>query len=131
MSGKDRLLDTNIVIGLFANQSSITEKIKSFSDNIFIPSIVIGELFYGAEQSTRKEENIRKIEQFAGASFVLECDTDTARFYGKIKSQLKVKGRPIPENDIWIAALAEQHQLTLVTRDSHFNGVDVILTEIW
>lgn len=56
MNGKDCLLDTNIVIGLFANESSITEKIKSFSGSIFIPSIVLGELFYGAEQSTRKDE---------------------------------------------------------------------------
>lgn len=131
MNGKDCLLDTNVVIGLFANESSITEKIKSFSDNIFIPSIVLGELFYGAEQSTRKDENRKKIEEFAQASLVLECDADTARSYGKIKSQLKIKGGPVPENNIWIAALAAQHHLTLVTRDKHFNSIDAILTATW
>jgi tRNA(fMet)-specific endonuclease VapC len=131
MNGKDCLLDTNIVIGLFANESSIKEKIKSFFGNIFIPSIVLGELFYGAEQSTRKDYNRRKIEELAEASLVLECDADTARFYGKIKNQLKIKGTPIPENDIWIAALADQHQLILVTRDKHFNNVETISIEAW
>ncbi len=131
MNGKDYLLDTNIVIGLFANELSITEKIKSLSGSVFIPSIVIGELFYGAEQSTRKEENKKKIEELAEASLVLECDTDTARFYGKVKSHLKIKGTPIPENDIWIAALAEQHKLTLATRDKHFAHVETITVESW
>lgn len=131
MNGKDCLLDTNIVIGLFANESSIKEKIKSFSGNIFIPIIVLGELFYGAEQSTRKDYNRRKIEELAEASLVLECNAGTARFYGKIKNQLKIKGTPIPENDIWIAALADQHQLILVTRDKHFNNVETISIEAW
>jgi tRNA(fMet)-specific endonuclease VapC len=120
MSGKSYLLDTNIVIGLFANESSITEKIKPTTSRIFIPSIVFGELFYGAEQSSKKEENRKKIDALAQVSFVLECDLDSARQYGRIKSRLKDKGAPIPENDIWIAALAQQHQLTLVTRDKHF-----------
>lgn len=131
MNGKDCLLDTNIVIGLFANESSITDKIKSFSGSILIPSIVLGELFYGAEQSTRKVENRKKIEELAEASIILECDTNTARFYGKIKSLLKVKGTPIPENDIWIAALAEQHKLTLATRDKHFANIGSIEVESW
>lgn len=131
MNGKDYLLDTNIVIGLFANESSITGKIKSLSGSVSIPSIVIGELFYGAEQSSRREENKKKIEALAEASLVLECDIDTARLYGKIKSHLKAKGTPIPENDIWIAALAEQHQLILSTRDKHFNNIDSISTESW
>jgi tRNA(fMet)-specific endonuclease VapC len=131
MNGKNYLLDTNIVIGLFANEAMIVEKIKSHSISICIPSVVIGELFYGAEQSSRKEENKKKIEALAQASLVVECDTDTARLYGKIKSQLKAKGTPIPENDIWIAALAEQHRLTLVTRDKHFNAIETVSTESW
>lgn len=131
MNGRDCLLDTNIIIGLFANDSSITEKIKTFTGSIFIPSIVLGELFYGAEQSTRKVENRKRIEELAEASLVLECDLGTARSYGKVKSLLKVKGSPIPENDIWIAALADQHQLILVTRDKHFNNIETILIEVW
>lgn len=62
MNGNGYLFDTNIVIGLFVNESSITEKLKSYSGHIFIPSIVLGELFYGAQLSTRKEEDKKKIE---------------------------------------------------------------------
>jgi tRNA(fMet)-specific endonuclease VapC len=131
MSGKNYLLDTNIVIALFTKESSITEKIRSFPGNIFIPSIVIGELFYGAEKSTRKEENKKKVEALAASSSVLDCDTDTARLYGKIKNHLRDKGTPIPENDIWIASLAEQHQLTIVTRDKHFLNIESVASESW
>jgi tRNA(fMet)-specific endonuclease VapC len=131
MSGRNCLLDTNIVISLFANELSVTEKIKSYTGNILIPSIVLGELFYGAEQSTRKDTNKRKIEEFAKASVVLECDAETARVYGRIKGQLKAKGTPIPENDIWIAAPAEQHQLLLITRDKHFDNIDALSVEAW
>jgi tRNA(fMet)-specific endonuclease VapC len=56
---------------------------------------------------------------------------NTARSYGKIKNQLKVKGSPIPENDIWIAALADQYQLLLITRDKHFNNIEAISIETW
>lgn len=131
MNGNGYLFDSNIVIGLFANEAVITKKIASFSGRIFIPSIVLGELFYGAYQSTRKEENTKKIEALATTAFVLECDADTARFYGEIKSFLKANGTPIPENDIWIAAIAKQHQLVLVTRDKHFNNINVISIENW
>ena len=65
MSGKNYLLDTKILIGLFASEASIVEKIKSNPTGIFIPSIVLGELFYGAEQSTKKEENRKKIDALA------------------------------------------------------------------
>jgi tRNA(fMet)-specific endonuclease VapC len=88
MSGKNFLLDTNIVIGLFANEPSIIEKIKTPS-SIFIPSIVLGELFYGAEQSSKKEENLKKIDTLAHVTLIIECDLETARLYGKIKSQIE------------------------------------------
>jgi len=131
MSGKNYLLDTNIIIGLFANEPSIVEKIKSVTAIIFIPSIVLGELFYGAEQLSKKDENRKRIDELAKASLIVECDLQTARLYGKIKSQLKIKGSPVPENDIWIAALAQQHQSTLVTRDKHFNNIEELLIESW
>ena len=131
MSGKNYLIDTNIVIGLFASEPSIIEKIKSQSGVISVPSIVIGELFYGAEQSSKKESNRKRIEEFAQTSLITDCDLDTARHYASVKSYLKSKGTPIPENDIWIAALAKQHRLTLVTRDKHFNNIQELLLESW
>ena len=80
MSGKDYLLDTNIIIGLFARESLLIGKIKSYTSDIFIPSIVLGELFYGAEQSGKKEENRKKIDALAQNSAIVECDLGTSRF---------------------------------------------------
>ena len=76
MNGKGYLFDTNIVIGLFAGDSAIVEKIKSHSGIIQIPSIVLGELFYGAAQSTKKESNMKRVEEFANTVMVAECDLD-------------------------------------------------------
>jgi tRNA(fMet)-specific endonuclease VapC len=129
MSGKC-LLDTNIVIALFANDATIKEHLVK-TDEVFIPSVVIGELFYGAYKSARSKENISRIDNFAGSSIVLGCDTETARLYGEIKYALSVKGHPIPENDIWIAAIAIQHDLTLISRDAHFVEVDNLKIAVW
>jgi len=56
---------------------------------------------------------------------------DTAKLYGEIKNRLKVKGRPIPENDIWIAALAQQYSLTLASNDGHFSEIENLQAEMW
>jgi tRNA(fMet)-specific endonuclease VapC len=64
-------------------------------------------------------------------SKLLLCDEQTARQYGRISQQLRKKGRPIPQNDMWIAALALQHGLTLVTRDAHFSHIDGLLLQDW
>ena len=62
---------------------------------------------------------------------VLKVDQYTAEIYAQIRFELKQKGRPLPDNDIWIAALARQHDLSLVTRDSHFDVVDGIQRMSW
>jgi len=61
----------------------------------------------------------------------LELNLITAAYYGKIKNNLRLKGKPIPENDIWIAAAALQNNLTVITRDKHFLEIDLIKSEIW
>ena len=129
MTGKV-LLDTNIVIALFAGESSVQQPLSTISE-VFIPSIVLGELYYGAHKSAHAEKNIVRIDEFAANNMVLLCDTATAQQYGVIKNQLRTKGKPIPENDMWIAAIAKQYQLTLVTRDNHFQHVDELALEQW
>jgi tRNA(fMet)-specific endonuclease VapC len=59
------------------------------------------------------------------------CDLPVAREYGRLKQVLRTKGRPLPENDIWIAAVALVHELVRVTRDGHFLEVDELLTASW
>lgn len=124
------LVDTNIIIALFAGESSVLEKIRN-APGIHIPSIVLGELYYGAFNSTKVNDNIEIIRKFSQEASVLSCNILTASHYGEIKSQLKAKGHPIPENDIWIAALSVQYNLILVTRDSHFRYISTLKTLKW
>jgi len=128
MSGK-YLLDTNIVIALFQGEQPILDKITQFK-SVFTPSIVVGELYFGAFKSSKIKENVTRINEFALKSEILNCDQHTAKIYGEIKSGLNSIGKPIPENDIWIAATAMQYNLTLITRDSHFNYVSGLSLEM-
>jgi tRNA(fMet)-specific endonuclease VapC len=98
---------------------------------VFTPAIVLGELYYGAYKSSRVEENISRINEFASHSAILLCDAVTARWYGEIKDGLRKKGHPIPENDIWITAIALQYDLILVTRDDHFQDIAGLEVERW
>lgn len=124
------LLDTNVVIALFAQESAVLQNLSE-SVTIFVPSIVIGELYFGALNSSRAGENIKRVEDFRDANSVLAIDPQTAAQYGQVKHELKLAGTPLPENDIWIAALALQHQLILATRDSHFDHINSLKTVRW
>lgn len=77
------------------------------------------------------EKNIQNIEKLIARYPVLKVDEKTAKEYGIIKAELRKKGKPIPENDIWIAALAKQHNLILITRDNHFDEIGSISKEKW
>ncbi|MBA2591735.1 MAG: type II toxin-antitoxin system VapC family toxin [Pseudomonadota bacterium] len=129
MSGRF-LLDTNIAIAIFAAEPAVLQRLATV-DEVFVPAIALGELYYGARKSARAEANINRIDEFAAAVAILGCDGATARHYGRIKDDLKAKGRPIPENDIWIAAVAAQHGLIVVSRDDHFANVAGLLVEVW
>lgn len=93
--------------------------------------MVLGELYFGALKSQRQEANLRRVEEFTNASNVLPVDAGAARHYGEVRDGLRRIGRPIPENDIWIAATALRHGLVLVTRDSHFEHVEGLRVERW
>ena len=128
MSGK--LLDTNAAIALQNADQDFLNWLDGKTD-ILLPAPVIGELYYGALNSSRTIANIAAIEKLVADNVILDCDVKTAENYGRVRHQLKLKGRPIPENDIWIAAVALQYDLTLVTRDQHFNEVDGLSVESW
>ena len=128
-SGK-YVLDTNIVIAMFAGEASIQDR-RQNADKVFLPSPVVGELCYGARKSSRPIENLAKVNLLTQQLQVLPCNLETSQWYGIIKNQLSHKGRLIPDNDIWIAAIAIQHGLILVTRDSHFDEVDALQTARW
>jgi tRNA(fMet)-specific endonuclease VapC len=124
------LLDTSIIIALFAGDTAVQAGLDR-ADEVFVPSIALGELYYGAHKSARVGENLARVDEFALNSAVLGADVEVARRYGAIKDGLRARGRPIPENDLWIAAIAREHELTLVSRDAHLAQVEGLPVESW
>lgn len=128
MSGK-ALMDTNVVIALFAGEPAILDAIQRQSE-VFLCVPVLGELRYGAEASARVVENRVRLDRFAAALVLLPCNAGTAVAYAEVKFALRTKGRRIPENDVWIAAIARQHGLCLLTRDAHFQEIENLDIEL-
>jgi tRNA(fMet)-specific endonuclease VapC len=129
MSGR-YLLDTNIIISLFAKNPQTHSRLVQ-AEEVFVSCIAVGELYFGACKSIKVLENIARIDDFVLNNSILSCDADIAKRYGTLKNDLKVKGQPIPENDIWIAAIALHHSLILVTNDAHFAVIDNLTVEKW
>lgn len=126
MNGK--LVDTNVIIRVLKGQ---TELFSLFDDmeKLFVSSISIGELMYGAELSNKQDFNRELYFDFCNQMKIIYIDSDIAKNYGKIKAQLKKSGHSIPENDIWIAATAIAANLTLVTADSDFDNIEGLIIE--
>ena len=96
-----------------------------------VPAIVLGEYLFGIHQSRLRI----RYEQWLNANLpwfdLLRVGQETARHYAEIRRELKTAGRPIPSNDVWIAALAREHRLPLVSRDRHFQAVDDLRLLTW
>jgi tRNA(fMet)-specific endonuclease VapC len=123
------LVDTNVVVAVFKAQPAILNRLQAARE-IYLSAVSVGELIFGALKSTNQARNLGRIEELIANSVVLPCDTDTGRCYAGIKHELKQKGRPIPDNDLWIAALAVQHDLLLLTLDRHFSDIDQLSVEL-
>lgn len=127
----DALLDTNIVIGFLSDIEGTQARLSAKYQRVVVTTTVLGELIYGAMNSTRIDENLARIEELMTELAVLMLDGATAYEYGRVKQSLRAKGRMIPDNDLWIAAAAIQNRLTLVTKDRHFESVDNIDLDMW
>jgi len=124
------LLDTSIIIELLLDDQIVTSQLGK-AESTFLPGIAIGDLHFGARKSARQQENLEQINRLVDVSIVLPCDVETGYWYGIVKDNLRRSGKPILENDVWIAALARQHNLTLATRDRHFEAVGELNVEMW
>jgi len=130
MTGNSVFFDTNIVIEIFSGNQEIINKSKGLA-SFYISSIVLGELYIGINRVTNKTKHLQKLTSFLQLCTVLVIDDTTARIFGEITAELYKKGKPIPTNDIWIAATIRQHNLTLITRDKHFSEVNSLSIEAW
>ncbi len=118
-------LDTNAYSDFFRGVPSRVAVIRS-ATRIHVPLIVLGELRAGFAAGNREAENLATFESFLSRPrvSVLRLDEETTEHYARIFLQLRKIGMAIPTNDLWIAALAIQHDLELCTSDGHFQEVD-------
>ena len=87
------LLDTNIIIALFAEDEAVQRQIN-LAEEISVSIVTLGELYYGARKSAKADENMQRIDDFVSATLILICDRETARQYGAIKNLLREKRPP-------------------------------------
>lgn len=116
------ILDTNAVSALFAGDTDL-EQVLMGSERHHLPVIVLGEYHYGLIRSKHRDRLLILLDALARESIVLQVDRRTAEAYAGIREKLRQAGRPIPENDVWISALALQHAEPVVSRDPHFDDV--------
>ena len=130
MSSSEFAIDTNAAVAFMEGDAAATARVGAAS-TVFMPVVVLGELYFGAEKSTQIAANLARVEALRSGITLLDCDAQTAREFGRLNHLLRRKGTPIPENDMWIAACALQHRLPLVTRDNHFQHVDGLTVISW
>ncbi len=129
MSG-EIALDTSAAVRFLNGDTTITERILALPE-ITLPMVVVGELLFGAENSTRPLQNLPRYLEFISAFSAVPLGRETATIYAQTRLALKRKGRPIPMNDVWIAAQCIEHSWVLVTDDTDFDYVDGLILERW
>ena len=126
MIGNKLLLDTNIVIELFRGNQVVVAMLDR-QEKVYLPTAALGELYLGAYRSVNVPKKLQQIKSILENCIVLYTDAITADKYAIIKTALLKKGKPIPENDIWIAATAMHYKIPLYTFDGHFKEVEEIV----
>lgn len=101
------------------------------TDQFLVPAVVLGEYRFGLVYSRHRSRYEVWLEQLAGIAPVLVVDGTTALHYAEIRFELRKSGKPIPDNDIWIAALSRQHSLAVLSRDRHFDSVACLTRLNW
>lgn len=121
-------LDTNRLTDLFQGDAALAKQLGS-CDEVWLPLTVLAELRAGFLGGNRAARNEALLQSFLirPTVRVLLPNLDTADAYARLFVQLKQAGTPIPDNDLWIAALCLQHNLTLITRDRHFRHIPQLL----
>ena len=124
------ILDTN-ALSAFAGGEQAMLQILLAASRHQLPVIVLGEYRYGLKRSRERNARERWLDELESVCDVLEITGTTARHYAQIREELRFKGTPIPENDVWIAALAREHLVDIISKDSHFDYVEGIKRHAW
>lgn len=116
------ILDTN-ALSAAADHDPPALEIVARAEHVAIPVIVLGEYRLGITQSRHRTSYESWLREWISSVTVLNIDEETTHSYAMLGLELKKKGKPIPSNDLWIAALCRQHSLPLLSRDRHFDVV--------
>lgn len=123
------ILDTNAVSAVLSGNPQIGRVLAGVDHHL--PLGVIAEYEYGLLTSGRSKRLQSLLRRLESHSVLLCPDRETAGWYASIRHELKRRGTPIPESDIWIAALARQYGLEIASQDSHFDLVDRVKRVSW
>lgn len=124
------ILDTNAVSALADGDEQLLAIVSQVS-RFALPVIVLGEYRFGIARSRYRNRYVDWLDKLIAASTVLSIDEETADHYATLREVLRESGHRIPSNDAWIAALAFQHRLPVVTRDAHFDWVQGLARKSW
>ena len=124
------ILDTN-AISAIADGDPALEAVLRVASVVALPVIALGEYRYGIRQSRNRAKYEGWLEVLMERCRVLDVDGRTTELYAEVRGELKRTGQPIPGNDVWIAALARQHALPILSRDRHFDVVPSIRRMSW
>jgi len=119
------ILDTNALSAWAQGDAGVEAPLRS-AERLVVPSVVLGEYYFGIRQSRHRLRYQNWLSRFLPLTEIATVTSATADAYADIRLELKRLGAPIPPNDVWIAALARQHGLPLLSNDSHFDAVDRI-----
>lgn len=121
-------VDTNVYVAFKNNNTEVVEAFRA-CDVLGVDIAVIAELVTGFSLGSKEAKNRRELEAFLNAPRVevLHHDLETAEYYAMIVTKLRAKGKPIPSNDIWIAANAMKHGMGLYSFDRHFHEIEGLL----
>jgi predicted nucleic acid-binding protein len=124
------ILDTNALSAFADGVSSVVQQVAD-ADELHVPVIVLAEYRFGIATSRRRREYEAWLARGRAFWNVLPIIEETADYYAVIRQQLKRSGVPLPANDVWIAALARQHDLAVLSRDAHFDAVADLTRLSW
>lgn len=114
------ILDTN-AISAWCDGDAALLGVLPVDRPLFLPAIVLGEYRFGIKVARDRKTRETWLAEVESAVTVLDVNSETARHYADVREELRKARTPIPENDLWIAALARQHGLPVITRDTHFD----------
>ncbi len=124
------IVDTNALSAFFDADTGVVRCFES-ADDVAVPVIVLGEYRFGLLGSRARRSREEVLERFVRSVRVLEVTAATSRHYAAIRHDLRIAGTPIPVNDTWIAALAREHALPVLSKDVHFDAVRDIHRMSW